>query len=76
MELLNSNLVLAMCISFVYFVLKMVIEKKKDIEIKKKIFKDSVFVGIISYAVLIFRSNFVSFETAKAATIFTNEPQF
>jgi hypothetical protein len=74
MELLNSNLVLAMCISFVYFILKMVIEKKKDI--KKKIFKDSVFVGIISYAVLIFRSNFVSFETTKAATIFTNEPQF
>mgnify|MGYP001238692689 CR=1 FL=1 len=74
MELLNSNFFLALCISLVYFVLKILIEKNKDL--KKKIFKDSIFVGIISYAVLIFRSNFVSFESTKTTTIFTNEPQF
>ena len=74
MEVLNSNFFLALCISAVHFSLKFVIEKKK--ENKKKIFKESVLVGIISYAVLIFRSNFVSFESAKTATIFTNEPQF
>jgi 4-hydroxybenzoate polyprenyltransferase len=74
MEVLNSNFFLAICISLVYFVLKMVIEKNKDL--KKKLFKDSILVGIVSYAVLIFRSNFVSFESSKTTTIFTNEPQF
>lgn len=74
MEILNSNFFIAVCISIVYFVLKMVIEKNKDV--KKKLFKDSIFVGIVSYSVLIFRSNFVSFETSKTTTIFTNEPQF
>jgi hypothetical protein len=74
MEILNSNFFIAVCISIVYFVLKMIIEKNKDV--KKKLFKDSIFVGIVSYSVLIFRSNFVSFETSKTTTIFTNEPQF
>lgn len=74
MEVLNSNFFLALCICVVYSILKFVIEKNK--ENKKKIFKESIFVGIVSYAVLIFRSNFVSFESTKSATIFTNEPQF
>lgn len=75
MEILNSNFFLAASISVVFFVLKMVVEKNKE-EAKKKIFKDSVLVGIVSYAVLIFRSNFVSFESSKTTTVFTNEPQF
>jgi len=74
MEVLNSNLFLAICISLVYFVLKMIIEKNKDL--KKKFFKESILIGIVSYAVLIFRSNFVSFESSKITTIYTNEPQF
>lgn len=74
MEVLNSNFFLAICISLVYFILKIVIEKKKDS--KKRIFKDSILVGIVAYAVLIFRSNFVSFESARTTTVFTNEPQF
>ena len=74
MELLQSNLFLALCVSFVYFLLKTFIEKNK--EHKKKSFKDSILVGIVTYAVLIFRSNFVTFETSKTTTIFTNEPQF
>lgn len=74
MEVLNSNFFLALCICVVHFILKYVIEKNK--ENKKKIFKESIFVGIVSYAVLIFRSNFVSFDSEKSATIFTNEPQF
>lgn len=74
MELLNSNFFLAAAICVVYFILKISVEKNKDT--RKKIFKDSVLVGIVSYAVLIFRSNFVSFETSKTTTVFTNEPQF
>ena len=74
MEVLNSNFFLALCICVVHFILKFIIEKKK--ENKKKIFKESILVGIVSYAVLIFRSNFVTFESTKSATIFTNEPQF
>jgi hypothetical protein len=74
MELLNSNFFLAAAICVVYFILKVSIEKNKDA--KKKVFKDSILVGIVSYAVLIFRSNFVSFESSKTTTIFTNEPQF
>lgn len=74
MELLNSNFFLAAAICVVYFILKISVEKNKDT--RKKIFKDSVLVGIVSYAVLIFRSNFVSFETSKSTTVFTNEPQF
>ena len=56
MELLNSNFFLAAAICVVYFILKVSIEKNKDA--KKKVFKDSILVGIVSYAVLIFRSNF------------------
>lgn len=74
MELLNSNFFISVCISLIYFILKTVVEKNKDL--RKKILKDSVLVGIVSYAVLIFRSNFVTFESTKSTTIFTNEPQF
>lgn len=74
MELLNSIFVLATAICVVYFIVRNSVEKNKDA--KKKIFKDSVLVGIVSYAVLIFRSNFISFDTSKTTTIFTNEPQF
>ncbi len=74
MELLNSNFFLAAAICGVYFIIKISVERNKDV--KKRVFKDSILVGIVSYAVLIFRSNFVSFETNKATTIFTNEPQF
>lgn len=74
MELLNSNFFISICISLIYFILKTVVEKNKDL--RKKILKDSVLVGIVSYAVLIFRSNFVTFESTKSTTIFTNEPQF
>lgn len=74
MELLNSNFFISVCISLIYFILKTVVEKHKDL--RKKILKDSVLVGIVSYAVLIFRSNFVTFESTKSTTIFTNEPQF
>lgn len=74
MDLLNSNFFISVCISLIYFILKTVVEKHKDL--RKKILKDSVLVGIVSYAVLIFRSNFVTFESTKSTTIFTNEPQF
>tara|TARA_Y100000389_G_scaffold201546_1_gene244500 strand:+ start:5347 stop:5571 length:225 start_codon:yes stop_codon:yes gene_type:complete len=74
MEILNSNFFISVCISLIYFILKTVVEKNKDL--KKKILKDSVLVGVVSYAVLIFRSNFVTFESTKSTTIFTNEPQF
>jgi len=75
MEVLNSNFFLAASICLIYFILKSVIEKKNK-EAQKKVFKDSILVGAVVYAVLIFRSNFVSFESAKTTTIFTNEPQF
>ena len=75
MEILNSNFFLAASICIIYFILKTIIEKNKKEE-QKKAFKDSILVGVVSYAVLIFRSNFVSFESAKSTTIFTNEPQF
>ena len=74
MELLNSNFFLAVAICVVYFIFKILVEKNEGA--KKKILKDSILVGVVSYAVLIFRSNFVSFESNKTATIFTNEPQF
>uniref|UniRef100_A0A6C0KXQ7 Uncharacterized protein n=1 Tax=viral metagenome TaxID=1070528 RepID=A0A6C0KXQ7_9ZZZZ len=74
MEVLNSNFFLAICISLVHYILKIVIEKNRDF--KKRIFKDSILVGIVAYAVLIFRSNFISFESARATTVFTNAPQF
>ena len=75
MEILNSNFFLAACICLTYFILKTIIERK-DKDIQKKVFKDSILVGAVTYAVLIFRSNFVSFESAKTTAIFTNEPKF
>ncbi len=74
MEVLNSNLFLAICISLVHYIVKIVIEKNRVP--KKRIFKDSILVGIVAYAVLIFRSNFISFESARSTTVFTNDPQF
>lgn len=75
MEVLNSNFFLAAITCIIYFILKSFIEKKNK-DMQKRVFKDSILVGAVVYAVLIFRSNFVSFESTKTTTIFTNEPQF
>lgn len=73
MELLNSNFIIAVCVSILYFIVKNIVEKEKGKN--KRILKDSILVGVISYAVLIMRNNFVSFENTKTH-VFTNDPNF
>ena len=73
MELLNSNFFISGCVALLYFILKYLSEKDKTK--KKAVFKDAILVGIVSYAVLIFRTNFTTISAPKT-TVFTNDPQF
>ena len=74
MEIFNNNLFISFCVAFIYFALKYISEK--DEEKKKKLFKDGVLVGIITFAVLILKSHFTQIATINKTAVFTNEPQF
>lgn len=73
MEAFNSNLFISLSVALIYFGLKYTTEKEKDK--KKLLFKDSILVGLITYAVLMLRNNFTQIGVART-TVFTNEPQF
>ena len=74
MEIFNNNLFISFSIAFVYFTLKYLSEK--DEEKKKKLFKDSVLIGIIAFAIMILKSHFTQLTSTNKTAVFTNEPQF
>ena len=74
MEIFNNNLFISFSVAFIYFALKFLSEK--DQEKKKKLFKDSFLVGIITFSVLILKTHFTQLVSTNKTAVFTNEPQF
>jgi hypothetical protein len=74
MEIFNNNLFISFSVAFIYFALKYLSEK--DQEKKKKLFKDSFLVGIITFSVLILKTHFTQLVSTNKTAVFTNEPQF
>jgi hypothetical protein len=74
MEIFNNNLFISFSVAFIYFALKFLSEK--DPEKKKKLFKDSFLVGIITFSVLILKTHFTQLVSTNKTAVFTNEPQF
>jgi hypothetical protein len=73
--ILMENLYIALCISVLFFILKMVLDKDKDDEDKRNNMKDSVFVFSISLLVL-YAKNYYFLKESGKAKVFTNEPGF
>lgn len=74
MKIFENNLFISFCVAFTYFSLKYFSEK--DEKKKKKLFKDGILVGIITFAILILKSHFTQMTTLNKTAVFTNEPQF
>ena len=74
---MTEYIYIALVVSFVYLLLKMVLEKmnKSDKNNQKTIFRDSVYVGLIVCTVLYAKDYYFS-EVGSKAKVFTNEPDF
>jgi len=74
---MTEYIYIALVVSFVYLILKMVLEKmnKTDKHNEKTILRDSVYVGLIVFIVLYAKEYYFS-ATGSKAKVFTNEPDF
>jgi hypothetical protein len=74
---MTEYIYIALVVSFVYLLLKMVLEKmnKSDKDNQKTIFRDSVYVGFIVFIVLYAKDYYFS-KVGSKAKVFTNEPDF
>jgi len=73
--ILMENVYIAMCIGVLFFILKMVLDKDKEDDVKRNNMKDAVFVFMITLAVLYGKDYYFLKESGKAK-VFTNEPGF
>ena len=73
--ILMENVYIAMCIGVLFFILKMVLDKEKEDDVKRNNMKDAVYVFIITLAVLYGKDYYFLKESGKAK-VFTNEPGF
>jgi len=75
---MSEYIYIAIVVSFVYLILKMVLDKmnKNDsVHKEKTIFRDSVYVGLIVFIVLYAKDYYFS-KVGSKAKVFTNEPDF
>ena len=74
---MTEYIYIALVVSFVYLILKMVLDKmnKSDKNKEKTIFRDSVYVGLIVFIVLYVKEYYFS-KVGSKAKVFTNEPDF
>ena len=70
-----ENLYIALCIGILFFILKMVLDKDKEDDVKRNNMKDAVFVFFITLGVLYAKDYYLLKESGKAK-VFTNEPGF
>ena len=70
-----ENVYIAMCIGVLFFILKMVLDKDKEDDVKRNNMKDAVFVFMITLAVLYGKDYYFLKDSGKAK-VFTNEPGF
>jgi len=73
--ILMENVYIAMCIGVLFFILKMVLDKDKEDDVKRNNMKDAVFVFMITLAVLYGKDYYFLKDSGKAK-VFTNEPGF
>jgi hypothetical protein len=70
-----ENLYIALCIAVLFFILKMILDKDKEPDIKRNNMKDSVYMFFIALIVLYGKDYYFLKESGKAK-VFTNEPGF
>ena len=70
-----ENVYISLSIAVLYFILKMVLDKDKEPEIKRNNLKDAVYILFISLMVLYGKDYYFLKESGKAK-VFTNEPGF
>ena len=70
-----ENVYIAMCIGILFFILKMVVDKDKEDEVKRNNMKDAIYVFFITLGVLYGKDYYFLQESGKAK-VFTNEPGF
>jgi hypothetical protein len=73
--ILMENVYIAMCIGILFFILKMVLDKDKEDEVKRNNMKDAIYVFFITLGVLYGKDYYFLQESGKAK-VFTNEPGF
>ena len=70
-----ENLYIALCIGVLFFILKMVLDKDKEDDVKQNNLKDAVYVFFVSMIVL-YGKDYYFLKEAGKAKVFTNEPGF
>jgi len=70
-----ENVYIAMCIGILFFILKMVLDKDKEDEVKRNNMKDAIYVFFITLGILYGKDYYFLHESGKAK-VFTNEPGF
>lgn len=70
-----DHVYISIIVSVIYFILKAILDKDAEDDIKRNNLKDSVYVGLIVLAVLYGKDYFFSAIHGKAF-VFTNEPGF
>ena len=70
-----ENFYIAICVAILFFLLKMVLDKDKEDDVKRNHMRDAVYVLLISLGVLYIKDYYFLKESGKAK-VFTNEPGF
>ena len=70
-----ENVYISIAVSVIYFLLKMILDKDKEEEIKRSSLKDSIYAGLIVLLVLYIKDYYFTKEFGKTQ-VFTNEPGF
>jgi len=73
---MTHHIYIAITVSIVYLLLKLVLEKyNKEKEKDKTIFRDSIYVGVIVFLVL-YGYEYYFNQSGTKTKVFTNEPDF
>ena len=70
-----ENLYMALCIAILFFILKMILDKDKEDDVKRNNLRDSVYILFITLGVL-YGKDYYWLKEAGKAKVFTNEPGF
>jgi hypothetical protein len=70
-----ENFYIAICVGVLFFIVKMIMDKDKEDDVKRTNMKDSVIVVLIMLGVLYGKDYYFLKESGKAK-VFTNEPGF
>jgi hypothetical protein len=73
--ILMENLYIALCTAILFFILKMILDKDKEDDVKRNNLKDAIYIFCIIMLVLFGKDYYFLKESGKAK-VFTNEPGF